>query len=197
MISTLVTLTAQLEAAEKALSKEKDARLAANRFLAEEKAARQIANQHRWAFEEATVALTYDLLSAQASITATMEKLAAKSSALDITVIQEREVELKLQTYEEKRKAQEQLLESTQKALSKREFSSSAMISSAVAHAVAHVKNHMPEFDAEILRKDITIDDAGREALAYSTYDTTQYFVSLYDCSVLAESDDNASPGAL
>jgi hypothetical protein len=107
MISTLVTLTAQLEVAEKALSKEKDARLAANRFLAEEKAARQIANQPRWAFEEATVALTYDLLSAQASITATMEKLAAKSSALDITVIQEREVELKLQTYEEKRKAQE------------------------------------------------------------------------------------------
>jgi hypothetical protein len=107
MISTLVTLTAQLEVAEKALSKEKDARLAANRFLAEEKAARQIANQHRWAFEEATVTLTYDLLSAQASITATMEKLAAKSSALDITVIQEREVELKLQTYEEKRKAQE------------------------------------------------------------------------------------------
>jgi hypothetical protein len=78
MISTLVTLTAQLEVAEKALSKEKDARLAANRFLAEEKAARQIANQPRWAFEEATVALTYDLLSAQASITATMEKLAAK-----------------------------------------------------------------------------------------------------------------------
>jgi hypothetical protein len=35
------------------------------------------------------------------------------------------------------------------------------MISSVVAHAVAHVKNHMPEFDAEILRKDITIDDAG------------------------------------
>jgi hypothetical protein len=43
------------------------------------------------------------------------------------------------------------LLESAQKALTKREFSSSAVISSAVAHVVALVKNHIPEFDTEIL----------------------------------------------
>jgi hypothetical protein len=89
------------------------------------------------------------------------------------------------------------MLESTQKALSKREFSSSAVISSAVAHAMALVKNHMSEFDVEILRKDFTIDDAGREALVDSTYGITQYFMSLYDLSALAESDDNASPSAL
>jgi hypothetical protein len=66
-----------------------------------------------------------------------------------------------------------------------------------MVHDVALLKNHMPEFDAEILLKDITIDDAGREALVDSAYDTAQYFVSLYDFSALAESDDNASPGAL
>jgi hypothetical protein len=71
------------------------------------------------------------------------------------------------------------------------------VISSVVAHAMALVKNHMSEFDAEILQKDFTIDDAWREALVDSAYDITQYFMSLYDLSALAESDDNASPSAL
>jgi hypothetical protein len=71
------------------------------------------------------------------------------------------------------------------------------VISLVVAHAVALVKNHMPEFDAEILWKDFTINDAGQEALVDSSYDTAQYFVSLYNLSMLAESDDNASPGTL
>jgi hypothetical protein len=66
-----------------------------------------------------------------------------------------------------------------------------------MVHDVVLLKNHMPEFDAKILLKDITIDDAGQEALVDSAYDTAQYLVSLYDFSVLAESDDNASPGAL
>jgi hypothetical protein len=68
--------------------------------------------------------------------------------------------------------------------------------SSAVAHAVALVKSHMPDFDAEILRRDFPINDEEWDALVDSVYDTTQYFVSQYDFSVLAESDDNASPGA-
>jgi hypothetical protein len=59
------------------------------------------------------------------------------------------------------------------------------------------VKNHMPEFDTEILQKDFTIDDVGQEALVDSAYDTGQHFMSLYDFFVLPESDDNASPGAL
>jgi hypothetical protein len=192
MISALVALTARLEVAEKALSEEKAARLAAYRSLAEAKAARQLGDQAHQASEEAKAALEHDLLFAQTSIIATAEKLVAKSFALDFVMIREREAELKLQNFEQKRKAQEQLLELTQKVLSKWEFSSSA-----VTHAMVLVKNHMPKFDAEILWKDFTIHDVGREALVDSAYDTTQYFVSLYDFSALAESDDNASRGAM
>jgi hypothetical protein len=78
--------------------------------------------------------------------------------------------------------------------LSKREFSSSTVISSVVANAMALVKNNMPEFDTEILWKDFMVDDVGQEALVNSAYDTAQHFVSLYDLSTLADSDDNASP---
>jgi hypothetical protein len=60
-------------------------------------------------------------------------------------------------------KAQEQQLESAQTMLFKLELSSSA-----VANAIALVKNHMPEFDAEILQKDLTIDDAGWATLVHS-----------------------------
>jgi hypothetical protein len=35
------------------------------------------------------------------------------------------------------------------------------VISSVVANAMALVKNHLPEFDAEILLKDFTVDDVG------------------------------------
>jgi uncharacterized tellurite resistance protein B-like protein len=49
----------------------------------------------------------------------------------------------------------------------------------------------------EILHKDFTIDDAERKALANSAYDTAHEFVSLYDFSSLAESDDNNSPETL
>jgi hypothetical protein len=81
--------------------------------------------------------------------------------------------------------------------LSKREYSSSAVISLAVANAMVLVKNHMPEFDTKILSKDFTVDDAGLQALVDSAYDTAQHFVSLYNFSVLPKSDDNASHGAL
>jgi hypothetical protein len=137
------------------------------------------------------------LVSAQASLTATKEKLSSKSSALDRVMIREREAQIKLEVAEEKRKAQEQQLESAQKALPKREFSSLAVISLTVANAIALVKNHVPDFDVEILQIDFTIDEGGREALVDSAYDITHYFVSQYDLSVLPESDDNASPSAL
>jgi hypothetical protein len=65
-----------------------------------------------------------------------------------------------------------------------------------VANAVALMKNHMPNLDMEILHKDFTVDDVEREILVNSTYDTTHDFVSLYDFSSLAESDDNNSLGA-
>jgi hypothetical protein len=123
--------------------------------------------------------------------------LISKSFALDFALIQECEAKIKLQATEEKIKAQEQSLASTQKALSKQEFSSSVVIFSAVANAMVLVKNHMPEFDIEILQKGFSVDDERREALVESAYDTTQHFVSLYDFFVLLESDDNASPGGL
>jgi hypothetical protein len=55
----------------------------------------------------------------------------------------------------------------------------------------------MPEFDAEILQRDFTINDVEREALVDSAYGTAHYFISQYDFFALAGSDDNACPGAL
>jgi hypothetical protein len=62
--------------------------------------------------------------------------------------------------------------------LSKQEFSSSAVISSAVVNAMELVKNHVPDFDTEILRRDFTIYDGECEALVDSAYDAAHYFVS-------------------
>jgi hypothetical protein len=71
------------------------------------------------------------------------------------------------------------------------------VISSAVINAVALFKNHLPDLDVEILRKDFTIDDVEQEALANSAYDAAHDFVSFYNFSSLAESDDNNSPETL
>jgi hypothetical protein len=68
------------------------------------------------------------------------------------------------------------------------------VISLAVAHAMALVKNHIPDFDAEILRRDFSINEVEWEALVDSAYDTANYIVSQYDFFALTESDDNASP---
>jgi hypothetical protein len=80
MIVALVALTARPTATKKALFEEKAARSAAE-------AARQITEQSLQASEEAKAALMQDLQSAQASITATTEKLISKSSDLDFAVI--------------------------------------------------------------------------------------------------------------
>jgi hypothetical protein len=66
-----------------------------------------------------------------------------------------------------------------------------------MANAMTLVKNHIPDFEAEILFKDFTVDDVERAALVDSAYDTAHHFVSLYDFFALAESDDNNSPSAL
>jgi hypothetical protein len=93
-------------------------------------------------------------------------------------VIRERETQIKLQILGDEKKFQEQQLEYAHKALSKRGFSSSAVISLTVAQAMALVKNHMANFDAEIIRRDFSINEVERDALVDSVYDTTQYFVS-------------------
>jgi hypothetical protein len=66
-----------------------------------------------------------------------------------------------------------------------------------MANAMALVKNHIPEFDIAILRKDFTVDDTERATLVNNAYDTGQHFASLYDFSTFAESDDNNSRGVL
>jgi hypothetical protein len=71
------------------------------------------------------------------------------------------------------------------------------VISSAVANAAALFKNHLPDLDIEILRKDFTIDNVEREVSANSACDATHEFVSLYDFSSITEFDDNNSPRAL
>jgi hypothetical protein len=63
-------------------------------------------------FPGGNAALNRDLQSAQASVTATMEKLSYKSSALDLAVIQEHKAQINLQKLDEEKKAQEQLLKS-------------------------------------------------------------------------------------
>jgi hypothetical protein len=71
------------------------------------------------------------------------------------------------------------------------------VISSAVANAVARMKNHLSDLDMEILRKDFTVDDGEWETLVNSAYDAAHDFVSLYNFSSLAEFDDNNCPEAL
>jgi hypothetical protein len=76
-------------------------------ILAKEKTAWQVVDQSLRASDEAKAALSQDLQSAQASLTATIEKLISKSSALDFMMIREREAKIKLQAAEAKIKAQE------------------------------------------------------------------------------------------
>jgi uncharacterized protein (DUF3084 family) len=173
---------------QEALTKEKTARSAADRSLAKEKTTHHAAE------------LTQELESTKTSLTTTHDKLTSKSDALDIAVIQEQQAKIQMKTTKEKLKAaeekiktQEQSLDLAQQTFSKRELFSSMVISSVVANVVAPFKNHLPDLDVEILRKDFTIDDVEREALANSAYDAAHDFVSLYDFSSLAESDDNNS----
>jgi chromosome segregation ATPase len=199
-------LTTELAATRKALSEEKAAWSAADRALAEEQAAWQVTDQSLLSSNEANTLLARELESTRASLTATTDKLSSKSFALDHAMIWEQQMKIrlmsceekltvasdKLKTAEEKMKTYGQLLDSTEQALSKWELSSST-----VANAVALMKNHLPDLDMDILCKDFTVDDAKRETLVNSAYDATNDFVSLYDFSSLAKSDDNNSSRAL
>jgi hypothetical protein len=81
--------------------------------------------------------------------------------------------------------------------LSERYYSSSMVISSAVAHVVALLKSYVPDLDAELHRRDYPLeDDNERDAIIDSVYETAQNFVSQYDFSVVNDQDDEGSPGA-
>jgi hypothetical protein len=71
------------------------------------------------------------------------------------------------------------------------------MISSAVAHVAELFKNYLPDLNMELLRQDFTVDDAEHETLVSSAFDAAQDFVSSYDFTNIAESDDNNNPKAL
>jgi hypothetical protein len=89
------------------------------------------------------------------------------------------------------------VLKSTWKMLSERDYSSSAVITSAVAHAVVLLKSYAPDLDPVLLRKDYPFGDdqeQERDTLINNVYDTTQYFMSQYDFSVVNDQDDEGSP---
>jgi hypothetical protein len=66
-----------------------------------------------------------------------------------------------------------------------------------VDNVVVLMKNHLPDIDVDILRKDFTVDDVEQEILVNSAYDVVHDFVSMYNFSSLVECDDNNSPEAL
>jgi hypothetical protein len=87
-------------------------------------------------------------------------------------------------------------LESTRKMLFRCEYSSSAMISSAVAHAVTLLKSYTPDLDTKLLCRDYPFDDDEEwDVLIDSMYDTAQHFVSQYDFSIVNDWDNRGSPG--
>jgi hypothetical protein len=67
------------------------------------------------------------------------------------------------------------------------------VITSIVANVAALFKSNLPDLDVQILREDFIIYEAEQEALANATYNPAHDFVSLYDFSSLAESDNNSS----
>jgi hypothetical protein len=145
-----------------------------------------------------------ELETALAPLAATRDKLDSKSKTLDFQVIRANEVVLRLKNIksrleaaEEDLKNQKPLLDSARKIASKREDSFNMMISSVVPHAAALFKNHLSNLNMELLRQDFIVDDAGHEILVSSAFDAAQDFVSSYDFTSLAESDDNDSPKAL
>jgi hypothetical protein len=138
--------------------------------------------------------LKEELEAARASTTATRQELSSKSMTFDELVDREHEAQIRLQTLSDEKKVQEQLLESTQKILC--DYSSSAVLSSTVAHAVALLKSHTPNLDRELLHRDFPFADDEWDALIDSVYDTTQHFVSQYDFFAVNDQDDNGSPGA-
>jgi hypothetical protein len=162
-------LVKDLEMAQKALSTEQSARSEAEQILQQS--------------NNVNVALSLKFDNVETSLAITQNKLDRKSKALKIV-----EADLK---------AKGLLLESAQQALAKRDGSTNMMISSAVAHAAALFKNHLPDLNMEILRQDFTVDDAEREALVSSAFDAAQDFVSSYDFTSLVQSDDNDSPKGL
>jgi hypothetical protein len=152
-------LVKDLETAQKALSAEQSTRSKAEHALAEERYAKQVAEQILQQSKYVNVALSLKLDNVETSLAITQDKLDRKSKALDSQTTHADEAELRLKSVEDKLKTVEAdlkakglLLESAQEALAKRERSANMMISSAVTHTAALLKNHLPDLNMEILR---------------------------------------------
>jgi hypothetical protein len=204
MTFLIAVLTNNLKAVQQALSDEKSVRLRVENSLAEERAARQASEQSFQQSNDANDTLVLELETTHTSLAAMRDKLNSKSKALDFQVIRADEAVLRrknaksrLEVAEEDLKNQKQMLESAQKIASKLEDSFNMMISSAVAHAAALFKNHLPDLNMELLRQDFTVDHAECKTLVSSAFDATQDFTTSYDFTSLAKSDDNDSPKAL
>jgi hypothetical protein len=148
--------------------------------------------------------LALELKTVQTSLAATHDKLDSKSKALDFqvicvneTVLRLKNAESRLQAAEEDLKNQMQLLESAWKTSSKHKNSFNMMIFLTVAHAATLFKNHLPNLNMELLHQDFIVNNAECETLVSSAFDAAQDFLSSYDFTSLAESDDNDSPKAL
>jgi hypothetical protein len=125
--------------------------------------------------------LKEDLEAARASVATANQELSSKSAAFEELVARERGAQNKLQVLGDDKKAQEHVLESTQRMLFERDYSSTTVISLAVAHVVALLKSYVPDLDPELLCKDNPFgDDEEQEwyALINSVYDPLQFFVS-------------------
>jgi hypothetical protein len=94
-------------------------------------------------------------------------------------VVHESDAQDKLHALGGEKKTQEHLLESTRTMLSEHDYSSSVVVSLAVAHAVALLKSYTSDLDTELLRRDYPFEDDDEwDTLIDSMYDTTQHFMS-------------------
>jgi hypothetical protein len=97
-------------AAQKALSKEKTVHSTIDKALAEERTARQVVEQALQSSKEANAKLAQELETTQAFLTATRDKLTAKSYALDTQVIQVNQGRIQLEKAEGKQKTTKEKL---------------------------------------------------------------------------------------
>jgi hypothetical protein len=90
----ICSLIIELAAAKKTLSEEKTTQSVADRALVEEKAAQQAADQSLLSSREANALLSREIESTWASLTASIDKLSFRSSALDHAVIREQQMKI-------------------------------------------------------------------------------------------------------
>jgi hypothetical protein len=94
--------------------------------------------------------------------------------ALDELTVREHATQDKLQDLGNEKRLLEQELEYTWMMLVERDYSSSAVISSAMVHVVVLLKSYTPSLDTELLRKEYRCkDDKERDGLIDSVFETT------------------------